>query len=249
MSLAPLKEEKAEAAAPSLAGDLWQEGPGKVFFSCEPEATSGLSASSSSGGPSEEKGTHRSAEQSPQGKLSSTETEDASKHLLHVTAEQLEELEEDILSSLDQESPLVPHSHCSWSKDCAGETEHHSQLVPPDLFEELWSLFNNRDVPCWDTRVDQLLEKWEEEELPDREAAGEEDSEPESALCHSLQDKEAVPAGSPLVSDPCDEEHSEPLLRAPPEEAKMLACISTANFTEKANEACVEAFCSQPSLA
>ncbi|XP_056341354.1 uncharacterized protein LOC130250059 [Oenanthe melanoleuca] len=249
VSLAPLKVEKAEAEASALAGDPWEEGPSELFPITEPEETSGFSGSSSSGDPSERKGTHRPAEQSAQGKLPCTETEEASKHLLHITAEELEELEEDILSSVDQESPLVPHSICSWGKDCAGETEHHSQLVPPDLFEELWSLFNNKDVPCWDTRVDQLLEKWEEEELPDRDTAGEGDSEPESELCLPLHDEEAEPAGSPLVSDPCDEGHSEALLRAPPEEAKASACVSTANPMEEADAACMEAICSQASLA
>ncbi|KAL2308642.1 hypothetical protein Nmel_001701, partial [Mimus melanotis] len=247
--LAPLKVKKAATAASALAGDPWDEGPSEIFPTPESEETSGFSASSLPGGPSDDNGTHRPAEQCAQGKLAYLETDDASKHLLHVTAEELEELEEDILSSMHPESPFVLHSIGSWTKNSAGETEHHSQLVPPDLFEELWSLFNNRDMPCWDTRVDQLLEKWEEEELPDRDAAGEGNSEPETALCPPLQDKAVEPAGSPLVSDPCDEGHSEPLHRTPPKEAKMSACVSTANVTEEANAACMEAVCSQASFA
>ncbi|XP_068047980.1 uncharacterized protein [Anomalospiza imberbis] len=154
MSLAPLKVKKAEAAASALAGDAWDDGPSELFPTSEPEETSGFSASSSPRGTCEERGTRVPAEQSAHSKLLCMETEDALKPLLHIKAEELEQLEEDILCSLDQGSPSVPHSLCIWSKGCAGEAENYSQLVPSDLFAELWSLFNNRDVPCWDTHVD-----------------------------------------------------------------------------------------------
>ncbi|XP_023777324.1 uncharacterized protein LOC111925156 [Cyanistes caeruleus] len=252
MTLPPLKVKKAEAAAsgcPWPVREPWDEGPSDLFPTSEPEETSRFSASPSSEGYGEERGIHQSAEHSTHSKLLCTKTEDVSKHLLHIEAEELEKLEEDILSSLDQESSSVPHSLCGWSKDCAGETENYAQLMPPDLFAELWSLFNNRDVPSWGTRSDDLLGKWEEEEVPDRDAAGEGDSEPESALCPPLQDKEAGPAASPLGSDAFDEGHIQLLLMAPPEEAKMLACVLPANAMEEANAACMDAVCSQDRLA
>lgn len=246
VSLVPLK--KAEATASAVAGEPWDKGSSELFPTAEPEKSSGFSASSLPEGPCEDRGTHWLTEKITHDKLLLKETGDASKHLPHIEAEELEQLEEDILSSLDQESPLVPHNLCSWSKDYGGETKKYSQLVPPDLFAELWSLFNNRDVPSWETRLDELLAKWEEEELPDTDAAGEGHSEPKCSLCAPLQDEEAEPEASPLDSDPCDEGHSEPLLRAPPEEAKMLAHNLPADPAEEADAACVDAAHAQDSL-
>ncbi|RMC14783.1 hypothetical protein DUI87_06959 [Hirundo rustica rustica] len=194
-SLAPLREE--EAATSPLEKGPWDKWLNELFPMSEHEEHSDFTASPSYGSLCEERGTNQLLEQTAHGKLLCTGSEDASKHLLHIEAEELEKLEEDLLSSLDQERPSVPHSLCSWIMACAGETENYSQLMVPDLFEELWSLFNDKDVPSRDARIDQLLAKWEEGELPDRDAAGEGDSEPESVLCATLQDEEAEPASCP----------------------------------------------------
>ncbi|XP_053839067.1 uncharacterized protein LOC128810325 [Vidua macroura] len=208
----------------------------------EPEKTSCFSASPSSGSSCEKRGIHQLPEQTTHSKLLCTGPEDASKYPLTIAAEELEKLEEDILSSLDAESPLVEHSLCSGTKDCIGETKNYAQLMPPDLFEELWSLFNNKDAPSRDTWIDQLLAKWEEEELPDRDTAGEGDSDPESTLSPPLQEDGAEPAASPLDSDPCDEGHSEPFHMALPEDSKMFAvCASPAETVEEVDTEGLEA--------
>ncbi|RMC14816.1 hypothetical protein DUI87_06992 [Hirundo rustica rustica] len=240
VSLASWKEKKAEAAASAVARDLSDKGHSELFPTSEPEETSGFPASLSSGGPCEDRRTHWLAEQSTHGMLLCRETGDDSKPLLQISAEELGKLEEDILSTFHEESILVPHSLSSLTNEGTGETEKYSHLVSPDLFEELWSLFNNRDMPSWDTHADNLLAKWEEEELPDTDSAGEEDNEPKSSLCPPMQDK-VEPTASRLDSDPCDEGHSELLLMAPPKESKMLACTFSANTTEEADATCVDA--------
>ncbi|KAF4793541.1 hypothetical protein TURU_110068 [Turdus rufiventris] len=196
----------------------------------------------------------------------STGPEDASKHLLNIEAEELEKLEEDILSSMDQESsrktytlwdpscltlgpvagPLVPHSLCSWSKDCAGEIESYTQLVPPDPCEEQRSIFNNKDAPSRDAQTDQLLAVLEEEELHVRDKAGEEESETESTFSLSLQDKEAEPPASPLEIDLCNEWRSEHLPTALPNDQGLFGlCALPADPTDEAEAADMEAGHSQ----
>ncbi|CAN8183680.1 unnamed protein product [Coccothraustes coccothraustes] len=242
--LPPLKVKKACV----VGRDPWDEKPSELFLTSEAEETSGFSPSFSSGGTCEKRAT-RPSEQSAHSTVLCLETEDALEPFLHIKAEELEQLEEDILTSLDQESTLVPPNLCSWSRRCAGETKTYSQLVPPDLFEELWSLFNNRDMPFWDTHVDELLEKWKDEELCDRDAAGEGDGETECALCPTLQDIESELAASPLDSDPCYEGHSEPDLSSPEEETKMSACVWSADPPEDPNTACLDAGHDQASNA
>ncbi|CAN8183683.1 unnamed protein product [Coccothraustes coccothraustes] len=187
--LAPLKDKKAEAAASPLAGDPCDDGPSELFPTSEAEENSGFSTSSLSGVTCEERGMHWPAEQSAHSTVLCTETEEASKPLLHIKAEELEELEEDILSSLHEESTLMPYRLCSLT------------------------------------------------------------SEPECTLCPALQEKETEPAASPLDSDPCGEGHIEPFPMARPTDPKMLSCTLPANPMEEPDAACMEAGCSQASLA
>lgn len=142
----------------------------------------------------------------------------------------------------------MSYSLCTLAKHCAAETENYGQLVPPDLFAELWSLFYNRHMPYRDTHVEVLLAMWEVEELPGRDAAGERDSEPECASSRLALNKETEPAASSLDSDPSGEGDSEPLLMALPRDPKVLSCTLPARPTEEPNAACVEADCSQDSL-
>ncbi|XP_023777339.1 uncharacterized protein LOC111925169 isoform X1 [Cyanistes caeruleus] len=244
--LALLKEKEGEPGSSTRDKDPWDEGNSKLLPTSEPEVSSDFTASPSSGRHCEERGAHQLPEHTAHGKLLCTGPEDASKHPLNIDAEELEKLEEDILSSLHQESPSVPHSLCGWSKDSVGETENYTQLVPPDRYEELWSLLNNKDAPSRDARLDQLLAKWEEEELHDTDTAGERDSESQSSLSLPLQDAGAEPEAFPLHSDPCDEEHRQHLPMALPEHTKMFAvCASPADPAEEADAAWLEAGCAQ----
>ncbi|KAF4798234.1 hypothetical protein TURU_068398 [Turdus rufiventris] len=269
-SFPAVKEEKAEAAASALDKDPYDEGHKELYAMSEPEQCSDISASPSFGSPSEESGAHQLPEQTPWGKLMSTGPEDASKHLLNIEAEELEKLEEDILSSMDLESsrnttytlwdpssltlgpvagPSVPHSLCSWTKGCAGETEHHAQLVPPVGSEEQRALFNNKDAPSRDAQSNQSLAVLEEEELQVRDTAGDGESKTESTFSLTMEDKEAVPPASPLDMDPCDEWHSEPLPTALPNDPGMFVdSVLLADPTDEADAAWMQAGCAQASL-
>lgn len=88
---------------------------------------------------------------------------------------------------------------------------------------------------------EELLEEWEEEEVPDREAAGEGDGDPQSTSLAPLKDEEAEPAASPLAGDPLDEGHRAPIPTAVPEDAELSASALLADPTEEADAACAEA--------
>ncbi|KAF4798981.1 hypothetical protein TURU_058928 [Turdus rufiventris] len=259
-----LKEKEGEAGASGLDKDLWDKGSSKLLPIPEPEQCSDFSASPSSGSPCEERGNHQLPEQTSWGKLMSTGPEDASKHLLNIEAEELEKLEEDILSSMDPESsrktytlwdpfsltlapvagPSVPPSLCCLTKDCAGEMESYTQLVPPDPCEEQRSIFNNKDALSRDSQIDQLLPVWEEEDPHVRDTAGEGESETDGTLSLSLQDKEVEPSASPLDTDPCDRGHSVSLPTALPMDTNMFSVLPV-DPRDEANAADMESGCAQ----
>lgn len=192
-------------------------------------------------------GTRRPAEPTARRRQLCPEDEDALMQLLRKKTEQLEELEDKvyeerfraIFSSLeDKEGPMtsscvrrdpssptlepaagpsVPHSTCSVTKDAAGETESSSELVSLDqLLADLCPVSDD-SLSC-NALVKGLLEKREEEQLPDREAAGERDREPERALSLQPQDKKEEPVASALDSYPWDERKSQPPPTSQPEE-------------------------------
>ena len=137
--------------------------------------------------------------------------------------------------------PLVPHGTGRVTKDAAGETESSSELVSLDqLLADLCPV--SHDSLSCDALIRELLEECEEEQLPDREAAGERDSEPESALSLPPQEEEAEPAASTVDSDPRDEGRSEPLPTALPQEPELFAvCASPADPADEADAAGREA--------
>ncbi|XP_053808285.1 uncharacterized protein LOC128793206 [Vidua chalybeata] len=83
---------------------------------------------------------------------------------------------------------LERHSAACMTKDAAGETQHSEPVSLDQLLAEL-SPVSHDSLSC-DTLVKELLENWEQEELPDTEAAGQRDREPESALFLPRQEKE-----------------------------------------------------------
>ena len=216
-------------------------------------------------------GTRRPAEQTARRKQLCPEDEDALMQLLRKKTQQLEELEDKvyeerfraIFSSLDNNEsrvtsscvrrdpssptlepaagPSVLHSTCSVTKDAAGETESSSELVSLDqLLADLCPV--SHDSLSCDALIRELLEECEEEQLPDREEAGERDSEPESALSLPRQDEEAETPVPALDSDPCDEGRSEPLPTALPQEPELFAvCASPADPADEADAAGREA--------
>ncbi|KAK4820007.1 hypothetical protein QYF61_017386 [Mycteria americana] len=93
----------------------------------------------------------------------------------------------------------------------------------------------------WYALLEELLEEWEEEEVPDREAAGEGDGDPPSASLVPLKDEEAEPAASPLARDPWDEGHRAPVVTAVPADAQLSASALPADPMEKADAARTEA--------
>ncbi|GAB0192690.1 hypothetical protein GRJ2_001734300 [Grus japonensis] len=95
--------------------------------------------------------------------------------------------------------------------------------------------------PSWYALLEELLEEWEEEEVPDRQAAGEEDSDAESASLAPLNDEEAEPAASPLAEDPWDEGPRARIPAAAPEDARPSASALPADPMEEADAARAEA--------
>lgn len=90
--------------------------------------------------------------------------------------------------------PWVPHSPCSGIKEATRETPKCSELVSLDqLLAELGPL-PEESLSC-DALVRELLENWDQEELPDREAAAERDSQAESALFPPAGRKEGCVLG------------------------------------------------------
>ncbi|KAL2308600.1 hypothetical protein Nmel_001652 [Mimus melanotis] len=132
-----------------------------------------------------------------------------------------------------------PHSTTAMTKDSA-EAENNAEMTSPDLLAHLWAA--SGDLPTSDALLNELLQKWQEEELQDKAVAGLRDCEPESVLCLSLQEEEEETAPSHPDSDPCNEGHSESLPAALPEETKMSAvCPSSANTADKADIAWMQA--------
>nr|XP_041569959.1 uncharacterized protein LOC115494020 [Taeniopygia guttata] len=148
-----------------------------------------------------------------------TEDDEATMHRLRKMREELQETEDKVydemfravFSALDKkESPmrsssilrdppspilepaaghLERHSAFCVTNDAAGEAPKHSEFVSLDhLLAELCPV--SQDSLSSDALVKELVENWEQEELPDREVAGERDREPESALFLPPQDKE-----------------------------------------------------------
>lgn len=93
---------------------------------------------------------------------------------------------------------------------------------------------------AWSALLDELLEEWEEEEVPERGAAAQGDSDPQSAPLAPLQDKEAEPAASPLAADPWDEGRRAPVPAAVLEDAKPSASALPAAPMEEAEAARTE---------
>lgn len=89
--------------------------------------------------------------------------------------------------------------------------------------------------------LQELWEESEEEEVSEREAAGEGDSDSWIASLAPLKDEEAGPAASPLAGDPWDEGHRAPIPAAVPEDAKLSASALPADPMEEADVACAEA--------
>ncbi|KAL2307766.1 hypothetical protein Nmel_000746 [Mimus melanotis] len=164
----------------------------------------------------ETEGIRRPGQQAACRKQQCPDNEEAMIHRLQKMREELEELRDEfydvrfraIFSSLDDkespmksrcilqdpprptlEAPASPskrHSTCSMTKGAAEETLKHSEFVSLDqLVAELCPASD--DSPSFDTLIKELLGNWDQEELPDREAAG---SEAQSAFPRPLQDKE-----------------------------------------------------------
>ncbi|XP_023777201.1 uncharacterized protein LOC111925084 [Cyanistes caeruleus] len=128
-------------------------------------------------------------------------------------------------------------------KGSTGEAENNTEIAHPDLLEQLCSV--SGDSPS-STLLNQVLEIWDEEELHDRAAPGEMQSEPESALSLPTQEEEEEETAPAADGDPCNEGHSEPLPMALPEEAKMsLVCASPAETVEEIEVEWLEAGCAQ----
>ncbi|XP_053808937.1 uncharacterized protein LOC128793601 [Vidua chalybeata] len=124
-------------------------------------------------------------------------------------------------------------------KDTAEEAENNMEIAHADLLEGLCSVSGNSPSGA---SLDELLEMWEEEELHDRAAAGESDSETESPLSLPLQEDEAEPPASPIDSEPCIQHHSQPLPTALLEDSNMsVSCALPAGHAEEANKAGTEA--------
>ncbi|KAL2308632.1 hypothetical protein Nmel_001690 [Mimus melanotis] len=138
-----------------------------------------------------------------------------------------------------------PHSTSGATKDSAGEAEINAEMAPPDLLAHLCSASGNS--PACNALLNELLEKWEEEELQDRAAAGERDSEPESVLSLPLQEEQKETAPSPTDNSPCDNRHSKAPLTTQPEEAKTFEVFSSspANAADKNHPAWMQAGCAQ----
>ncbi|RMC14754.1 hypothetical protein DUI87_06928 [Hirundo rustica rustica] len=133
----------------------------------------------------------------------------------------------------------VPHTTLGVTKVSAGEAENSTAMAPPAPLADLCS---DSSLSC-DALLNKLLQKWEEEKSPEREGAGESNSEPDrDSEPDQAQDGEAEPAASELDSHPCSEGHSEPLPTAPLGETKVFAVwVSPANAADEADTAWVEA--------
>ncbi|KAF4804839.1 hypothetical protein TURU_004282 [Turdus rufiventris] len=86
-------------------------------------------------------------------------------------------------------APSKRYSTCSVTKGTAAETPKQSELVSLD---PLWAKLgpaSDESLSC-DALVKELLENWDQEGLPDREAAGERDSEAQRTFLCPPQDKE-----------------------------------------------------------
>ena len=93
---------------------------------------------------------------------------------------------------------------------------------------------------AWSALLDELLEEWEEEEVPERGAAAQGDSDPQSAPLAPLKVEEAEPAASPLAADPWDEGRRAPVPAAVLEDAKPSASALPAAPMEEAEAARTE---------
>ncbi|XP_051658033.1 uncharacterized protein LOC127477571 [Manacus candei] len=187
-----------------------------------------------------------------------TWAEDAQKDLPLTKIEELEDLEEeddekiygdlfrDIISYLEEESsiettcipnqsslrqepvtgPQVLPSTPSLTSDSTGETENYSEQQSPAPLADQQPV--SEDWLYWDTVLKELLEECEEEEVPDREAAGEADSELQSTSLAPFKEQEAETAASPLAGVTWDEEHSEP-----EESSGFSASLSPGGFCEE----------------
>ncbi|XP_053806287.1 uncharacterized protein LOC128792140 [Vidua chalybeata] len=127
--------------------------------------------------------------------------------------------------------PSVPLSACSMAEEARGEAQNYLELVSRELLADLGS--DSEDSSSLETLLNELLEKWEQEE-----AAGERAREAESPLSIPPRDEELEPAATPPDSDLSDQGHSEPL----PEEAKGFAvCAAPADAADEADAAGTEA--------
>lgn len=93
---------------------------------------------------------------------------------------------------------------------------------------------------AWYALLEELLEEQEEEEVPERGAAGQGDSDPQSAPLAPLKDEEAEPAASPLAGDPWEEGRRAPVPAAVPEDAQPSASALPAAPVEEAEAARTE---------
>ncbi|XP_053807613.1 uncharacterized protein LOC128792824 [Vidua chalybeata] len=261
VSLSSLKVDKVEAEACGLAEDPWDEGRSKLVLPPEPEECSVFSASPLSGGPGEERATRGPAKHAAFHKQLCMGHDDMLQIMCNKREELGKVVEEkthaelfgDIFSSMgNEESPVrskcvlrdpsgatlepaadpsVPHSTYSVTGDAKTETQICSELVFPELLADLES--DSEDSPSLETLLNELLEKWEQEE-----AAGERAGEVESPLSILPRDEELEPAATPPDSDLSDQGHSEPLS----EEAKGFAvCAAPADAADEADAAGTEA--------
>ncbi|CAN8183661.1 unnamed protein product, partial [Coccothraustes coccothraustes] len=130
-------------------------------------------------------------------------------------------------------------------KNSSGETENNTEIAHPELLEDLCSVSGN-SPSC--TFLDKLLEMWEEEQPHDRAVAGESDSGPKSLLSLPLQEEEAEAPASPVDSDPCIKQHSQPFPMALLEHQNMsVGCASPADAADETGIAGMEAGSAQAS--
>lgn len=81
------------------------------------------------------------------------------------------------------------HSVCSNARGAAAETPKHSGPVFLDQVLAKLGPASEGSLSC-DALIKEFLENWDQQELPDREAAGDRDSKAQSAFLHPPQDQE-----------------------------------------------------------
>ncbi|RMC14750.1 hypothetical protein DUI87_06924 [Hirundo rustica rustica] len=109
----------------------------------------------------------------------------------------------------------LPNASTS-SKCSSAEAGKCSELLSPAELTEQSSV--SEDSQPWDTSLKDLEEKREEEELPETEAAREQDSDLQSKSLTPLKENEVESEASALAGGSSEEGHSELLLTSEPEE-------------------------------